>query len=78
MYPDVGDNKEEFLSRTKRCQRVYNLTGCITGNSNVVTLYKSTDVEFAMEKRVKVINESDVESHGVELEDVDLLLTCDM
>ncbi|CAI9715573.1 Hypothetical predicted protein [Octopus vulgaris] len=74
MSPDVCDSTEDLLSRINVCNNTCDLTGCIVGNMDVVSLYPSIDVDFAVEKCVEMINESEVEFRNVNTEELGLLL----
>ncbi|CAI9737260.1 Hypothetical predicted protein [Octopus vulgaris] len=50
MSPDVCDSTEDLLSRISDCNKTCDLTGCIVGSMDVVSLYPSIDVDFAVEK----------------------------
>ncbi|CAI9737557.1 dynein regulatory complex subunit 6-like isoform X6 [Octopus vulgaris] len=49
MSPDVCDSTEDLLSRISDCNKTCDLTGCIVGSMDVVSLYPSIDVDFAVE-----------------------------
>ncbi|CAI9736119.1 Hypothetical predicted protein [Octopus vulgaris] len=74
MSPDVCDSTEDLLSRISDCNKTCDLTGCIVGSMDVVSLYPSIDVDFAVEKCVEMINESQVEFCNVDTEELGLLL----
>ncbi|CAI9732667.1 Hypothetical predicted protein [Octopus vulgaris] len=61
MSPDVCDSMEDLLSRINDCNNTCDLTGCMVGSMDVVSLYPSIDVDFAVEVCVEMINESKVE-----------------
>ncbi|CAI9723023.1 Hypothetical predicted protein [Octopus vulgaris] len=77
MSPDVCDSTED-LGWINDCNNTCDLTGCMVGSMDVVSLYPSIDVDFAVEKFVEMINESQVEFRNVNTEELGLLLrlTC--
>ncbi|CAI9734882.1 Hypothetical predicted protein [Octopus vulgaris] len=73
MSPDVCDSTEDLLSRINDCNNTCDLTGCLVDSMDVVSLYPSIDVDFAV-KCVEMINESKVEFRNVNTEEQGLLL----
>ncbi|CAI9727488.1 Hypothetical predicted protein [Octopus vulgaris] len=74
MTPDVCDSMEDLLSRINDCNNTCDLTGCMVGSMDVVSLYPSMDVDLALEKCVEMINKSKVEFRNVNTEELGLLL----
>ena len=71
---EVCESTEGLLSRVERCNKTNDLSTSIIGSMDVTALYPSIDVEFAVNKCIELINESDVEFQNVDLDELGLFL----
>ena len=53
------NSTEDMLSRVREINDTVNLDNCVIGSMDVKALYPSIDIDFATEKCVDMIKESD-------------------
>ena len=66
---------EDMLSRVKLVNETVDLTNCVIGSMDVKALYPSIDIDFAVEKCVEMIIESDVKFQNVNTDELGLYLS---
>ena len=64
-----------MLSRVKLVNETVDLTDCVIGSMDVKALYPSIDIDFAVEKCVEMIIESDVKFQNVNTDELGLYLS---
>lgn len=65
---------EDPLSRMNDCNNTCDVTWCIVGSVDAVSLYPSIDVDFEVEKCVEIISKSEMEFQNVNTVELGLLL----
>ena len=71
---EVCESTEDLFSRVEGCSKTNDLSTSIIGSIDVIALYPSIDVEFAVSKCKEPINERDVEFQKVDLNELGLFL----
>ena len=64
-----------MLSRVKRINETVDLSNCVIGSMDVKALYPSIDIDFAVEKCVKMIVRSKMKFENVNTEELGLYLS---
>ncbi|CAI9718740.1 Hypothetical predicted protein [Octopus vulgaris] len=74
MILDVCVSTEDRHSRISSFNHPNDLTGCVVASIDIISLYPSMDIDFAVEKRIEIICESEVEFREVKERELGLLL----
>ena len=61
-----------MLARVEKCNQEEDLRNCIIGSFDVTALYPSIDVDFAVEKCLELIFESNITFKGIDFDEVGL------
>ena len=68
------NSTEDMLSRVREINETVNLENCIIGSMDVKALYPSIDIDFATEKCVDMITESDTSFDNINADELGLYL----
>lgn len=74
MSPDIRVSKGRLLNKISTCNNSHDLTGCVVVSMNVISLNPSIDIDFAEEKCIEIICESELEFCEVNTGNMGLLL----
>ena len=67
---ETCESTEDLLSKIKECNESENLTKSIVGSMDVTALYPSIDVDFAVDKCIQLIDESDMEFINIDTDEL--------
>ena len=68
------NSTEDMLSRVREINETVNLDNCVIGSMDVKALYPSIDIDFATEKCVDMITESDTSFDNINTDELGLYL----
>ena len=73
--PECCDSIEDHLSRIHAVNETEDLTNCVHGSMDVEALYPSIDVDFAVEKLIELLKDSDIIFEKVNTDELRLYIT---
>ena len=76
---ELCESTEDMLSRIQHCNETEMLSSSVVGSMDVKALYPSIDIDFAVEKCVELMQESNVKFNNVDVDELGwfLMTTCD-
>ena len=74
ISPETCDSTEDLLSKIKKVNENEDLRGCIIGSMDVKALYPSIDIDFATDKCVELLRESEIVFTNVNEDELGLYL----
>ena len=74
LSPESCDSTEDLLSKMENVNKNENLHGCIVGSMDVEALYPSIDIDFAVDKCMELLQESDLKFSNVNTDELGLYL----
>ena len=78
LAEEACDSSEDMLYRVKECNENQDLEGCMIGSFDVDALYPSIDIDFAIEKCLELIPQSEVEFKSIDASELGLYLALTM
>ena len=75
MFVKTLCNTSVILSRISTINETEDSTDCVLGSMDVESLYPSIDVDFAVEKCVELLQESDITFENVQADELGLYIT---
>ena len=67
---EVCESTEDMLSRIQHCNETEMLSSSVVGSMDVKALYPSIDIDFAVEKCVELMQESNVKFNNVHVDEL--------
>ena len=75
LAEEICDSTDDMLSRINQVNESTDLKNCIIGSFDVDALYPSIDVNFAIEKCLELILQSDITFKGIDFAEIGLYLS---
>ena len=72
---EICESTEDLLSKIHSVNETEDLNGCIIGSMDVVALYPSIDIDFAVDRCVDLLKESDITFSDVDYDELGLYIT---
>ena len=73
--PECCDSTEDLLHRINTINETEDLSDCVLGSMDVEALYPSIDIDFAVEKCVELLKESNISFNNVNTDELGLYIT---
>lgn len=73
MFTNVCESTGNLFSRFREYNRSHDLSDCMVGNMNAISLYPSIRIDFTTEKCIETISENELVFHEVNIRGMSLL-----